>query len=46
MRVLPAAGMIAVIAPLSALALRVTMVRYTVAAGLIYIAAGLWTAVR
>lgn len=41
-RVLPAAGMIVVIAPLSALALRVTTVRYTVAAGLICIAAGLW----
>lgn len=41
-RVLPAAGMIAVIAPLSALALRVTTVRYTVAAGLGCIAAGLW----
>jgi EmrB/QacA subfamily drug resistance transporter len=41
-RVLPAAGMIAVIAPLSALALRVTTVRYTVAAGLACIAVGLW----
>jgi len=41
-RVLPAAGMIAVIAPLSALALRVTTVRYTVAASLACIAAGLW----
>jgi EmrB/QacA subfamily drug resistance transporter len=41
-RVLPAAGMIAVIAPLSALFLRVTTVRYTVAAGLGCIAAGLW----
>ena len=41
-RVLPAAGMIAVVAPLSALALRVTTVRYTVAAGLACIAAGLW----
>jgi hypothetical protein len=41
-RVLPAAGMIAVIAPLSARALRVTTVRYTVAAGLACIAAGLW----
>jgi len=41
-RVLPAAGMIAVIAPLAALALRVTTVRYTVAAGLACIAAGLW----
>jgi hypothetical protein len=41
-RVLPAAGMIAVIAPLSALALRVTTVSYTVAAGLACIAAGLW----
>jgi EmrB/QacA subfamily drug resistance transporter len=42
MRVLPAAGMIAVIAPLSALALRVTTVRYTVTAGLACIAAGLF----
>lgn len=41
-RVLPAAGMIAVVAPLSARALRVTTVRYTVAAGLACIAAGLW----
>jgi len=41
-RVLPAAGMIAVIAPLSARALPVTMVRYTVAAGLACIAVGLW----
>jgi len=41
-RVLPAAGMIAVIAPLSALLLRVTTVRYTVAAGLACIAGGLW----
>jgi EmrB/QacA subfamily drug resistance transporter len=41
-RVLPAAGMIAVVAPLSALALRVTTVRYTVAAGLACIAVGLW----
>ncbi len=41
-RVLPAAGMIAVIAPLSAFALRVTTVRYTVAAGLACIAGGLW----
>ncbi len=41
-RVLPAAGTIAVIAPLSARALRVTTVRYTVAAGLACIAAGLW----
>lgn len=41
-RVLPAAGMIAVIAPLSARALRVTTVRYTVAAGLACIAGGLW----
>jgi EmrB/QacA subfamily drug resistance transporter len=41
-RVLPAAAMIAVIAPLSALALRVTTVRYPVAAGLACIAAGLW----
>ncbi len=41
-RVLPAAGMIVVIAPLSARALRVTTVRYTVAAGLACIAAGLW----
>jgi EmrB/QacA subfamily drug resistance transporter len=41
-RVLPAAAMIAVIAPLSALALRVTTIRYTVAAGLACIAVGLW----
>ncbi len=41
-RVLPAAGMIAVIAPLSALLLRVTTVRYTVTAGLACIAVGLW----
>jgi len=41
-RVLPAAGMIAVVAPLSALALRVTTIRYTVAVGLACIAAGLW----
>jgi EmrB/QacA subfamily drug resistance transporter len=41
-RVLPAAGMIAVIAPLSALALRTTTARYTVAAGLACIAVGLW----
>jgi hypothetical protein len=41
-RVLPAAGMIAVIAPLSALALRYSTVRYTVAAGLACVAAGLW----
>jgi EmrB/QacA subfamily drug resistance transporter len=41
-RVLPAAGMIALIAPLSTLALRVTTVRYTMAAGLACIAAGLW----
>jgi EmrB/QacA subfamily drug resistance transporter len=41
-RVLPAAGMIAVIAPLSTLALRVTTIRYTVAAGLACIAVGLW----
>ena len=39
---LPAAGMIAVVAPLSAVALRVTTVRCTVAAGLACIAAGLW----
>jgi hypothetical protein len=41
-RVLPAAGMIALIAPLSGLALRVTTVRYTVAAGLACVATGLW----
>lgn len=41
-RVLPAAGMIAVVAPLSARALRMTTVRYTVAVGLACIAAGLW----
>jgi EmrB/QacA subfamily drug resistance transporter len=41
-RVLPAAGAIAVVAPLSTLALRVTGIRYTVAAGLLVIAGGLW----
>jgi EmrB/QacA subfamily drug resistance transporter len=41
-RVLPAAGMIAVVAPLSAFGLRVTTVRYTVAAGLLFIAGSLW----
>ena len=40
-RVLPAAGMIAVIAPLASLGLRVTTVRYTVAAGMLCITAGL-----
>ena len=41
-RVLPAAGTIAVVAPLGAYFLRVTTVRYTVAAGLACIAGGLW----
>jgi EmrB/QacA subfamily drug resistance transporter len=41
-RVLPAAAAIAVVAPLSTLALRVTGIRYTVAAGLLVIAGGLW----
>jgi EmrB/QacA subfamily drug resistance transporter len=41
-RVLPAAAMIAVIAPLSAFVLRATPARYTVAAGLLCIAVGLW----
>jgi EmrB/QacA subfamily drug resistance transporter len=41
-RVLPAAGTIAVVAPLSAFFLRVTTVRYTVAAGLACIAGGMW----
>jgi EmrB/QacA subfamily drug resistance transporter len=41
-RVLPAAGAIAVVAPLSTLALRWTGIRFTVAAGLLVIAGGLW----
>ncbi|HTR94196.1 MAG TPA: DHA2 family efflux MFS transporter permease subunit [Trebonia sp.] len=41
-RVLPAAGTIAVVAPLGAFFLRVTTVRYAVATGLACIAAGLW----
>jgi hypothetical protein len=41
-RMLPAAGAIAVIAPLSTLCLRVTTVRYAIAAGLLFIAGGLW----
>jgi EmrB/QacA subfamily drug resistance transporter len=41
-RVLPAAGAIAIIAPLSTLMLRVTSPRYAVAAGLLCIAGGLW----
>ncbi len=41
-RVLPAAVTIAVVAPLATLGLRVTTVRYTVAAGLACIAGGLW----
>jgi EmrB/QacA subfamily drug resistance transporter len=42
LRMLPAAGAIAVIAPLSTLGLRVTTVRYTIAVGLLFIAGGLW----
>jgi EmrB/QacA subfamily drug resistance transporter len=41
-RVLPAAGAIAVVSPLAAWCLRVTTVRYTVAAGLACIAGGMW----
>ena len=41
-RVLPAAGAIAVIAPLSAAAVRVIGTKLTAAAGLLAIAAGLW----
>ncbi|HLH81921.1 MAG TPA: DHA2 family efflux MFS transporter permease subunit [Trebonia sp.] len=41
-RVLPAAGAIALVAPASTLALRVTGIRYTVAVGLLVIATGLW----
>jgi EmrB/QacA subfamily drug resistance transporter len=41
-RVLPAAGAIAIIAPLSTLILRVTSPRYAVAVGLACIAGGLW----
>jgi EmrB/QacA subfamily drug resistance transporter len=41
-RVLPSAGTIAVVSPLSAYFLRVTAVRYTVAAGLACVAGGLW----
>lgn len=41
-RVLPSAGTIAVVAPLGAFFLRTTRVRYTVAAGLACLAAGLW----
>ena len=41
-RMLPAAGAIAVVAPLSTLGLRVATVRYTIAAGLLFIAGGLW----
>jgi len=41
-RVLPAAGAIALVAPLSALLLRITAPRYVVGAGLTAIAAGLW----
>jgi len=40
--VLPAAGAIAVIAPLSTLAMRLAGIRYTVAAGLAIIAGGFW----
>jgi EmrB/QacA subfamily drug resistance transporter len=41
-RVLPAAATIAVVAPLATFGLRVTSARYTVAAGLLCIAGGLW----
>jgi EmrB/QacA subfamily drug resistance transporter len=41
-RVLPAAGAIAVVSPLAALSLRVITVRYTVAAALACIAGGMW----
>lgn len=41
-RVLPAAGAIAVIAPLSSRLLPWTTVRYTIAAGLLAVAGGLW----
>ncbi|MGE5287261.1 MAG: MFS transporter [Micromonosporaceae bacterium] len=41
-RVLPAAGAIAVIAPISALAVRAAGTKITVAAGLLIIAGGLW----
>jgi EmrB/QacA subfamily drug resistance transporter len=41
-RVLPAAGAIAVIAPLSTAVVRAIGTRFTVAAGLLVIAAGLW----
>jgi len=42
MRVLPAAGAIAIVAPLASRALPWTTVRYTIAAGLLAIAGGLW----
>jgi EmrB/QacA subfamily drug resistance transporter len=42
LRVLPAAGAIAVIAPLSALLVRVAGTKFTVAAGMLIVAAGLW----
>lgn len=42
LRVLPAAGAIAVIAPLSAVLVRVAGTKVTVAAGLLFIGAGLW----
>jgi EmrB/QacA subfamily drug resistance transporter len=40
--VLPAAGAIAVIAPLSTLAMRLAGIRYTVATGLLIVAGGFW----
>jgi hypothetical protein len=42
LRVLPAAGAIAVIAPLSALLVRVAGTKLTTAAGMLIVAAGLW----
>ena len=42
LRVLPAAGAVAVIAPLSAIGVRVAGTKLTVAAGLLSVAAGLW----
>lgn len=40
--VLPAAGAIAVFAPLSSLGMRLAGIRYTISAGLVLIAAGFW----
>jgi EmrB/QacA subfamily drug resistance transporter len=42
LRVLPAAGAIAIVAPLSAVLIRVTGTKVTAGAGLVVIAAGLW----